>query len=722
MMNYPPFPRLPFDKGLISLFSLLIIACTNTTSEMKPDASLIPPIADQKSYQHKIHDDIRMDPYYWLKERENPEVIDYLERENDYYQKSTKHLVPLQDDLFKEMKDRIKEEDNSVPYFYNGYWYITRYEQGQDYPIYTRKKDSLSAAEEIIFDCNEMAKGHEYFRLVGINISPDNTKAIFGIDTVSRRQYILKVKDLITGEIFDTSITNSTGGSAWAKDNEHFFYTLKNPETLRSEAIYRHTLSDLIAASELVFKEEDETFSCYVTTSKSEDYIFIGSYSTLSTEFQFIKADEPLSPFTIVQERKEDLEYSISHYGAHFYIFTNADDAKNYKIMKAAVNAPQMENWEEEVLAHREDVLLEDLELFNEYWTITERTNGLAKIRIKRWDEQEDYYLPLEGETYTVYTSTNIDFATTKLRYVYNSMTTPSSVIEFDMKDKTQTILKEQEVLGGKFDKSNYVSKRLWAMAQDGVKVPISLVYRKDTALTPDTPILQYAYGSYGSTIDPGFSTTRLSLLDRGFVFAIAHVRGGEYMGRKWYDDGKMLQKKNTFTDFIACSQFLIEEGMTSEKHLYAYGGSAGGLLMGVIVNQAPHLYKGVIAAVPFVDVVTTMLDESIPLTTGEYDEWGNPNHEEYYHYIKSYSPYDNVKEQAYPNMLVTTGLHDSQVQYWEPAKWVALLRQHKKDDTVLFLDTNMTAGHGGASGRFQGLKETAKKYAFLLALENTNN
>ena len=721
MMNYPTFPRFPYDKGLISLFSLLIIACTNTTPEMKPDASLIPPIADQKPYQHKIHDDIRMDPYYWLKERENPEVIDYLERENDYYQKSTKHLIPLQDELFKEMKGRIKEEDNSVPYFYNGYWYITRYEKGQDYPVYTRKKDSLSAAEEILFDCNEMAKGHEYFRLVGINISPDNTKAIFGIDTVSRRQYILKVKDLITGEIFDTSITNSTGGSAWAKDNEHFFYTLKNPETLRSEAIYRHTLSNLNAASELVFKEEDETFSCYVTTSKSEDYIFIGSYSTLSTEFQFIKADEPLSPFAVVQERKKDLEYSISHYGEHFYIFTNAVGAKNYKVMKVASNEPQMENWEE-VLAHREDVLLEDLELFNEYWTITERAEGLAKIRIKRWDEQEDYYLPLEGETYTVYTSTNIDFATTKLRYVYNSMTTPSSVIEFDMKDKTQTILKEQEVLGGKFDKSNYVSKRLWATAKDGAKIPISLVYRKDIALSPETPILQYAYGSYGSTIDPGFSTTRFSLLDRGFAFAIAHVRGGEYMGRKWYDEGKMLQKKNTFTDFIACSQYLVDEGMTSEKHLYAYGGSAGGLLMGVIVNEAPQLYKGVIAAVPFVDVVTTMLDESIPLTTGEYDEWGNPNHEEYYHYIKSYSPYDNVKEQAYPNMLVTTGLHDSQVQYWEPAKWVARLRQHKKDDTVLFLDTNMTAGHGGASGRFQGLKETAKKYAFLLALENTDN
>ncbi|MEN8812383.1 MAG: oligopeptidase B, partial [Candidatus Arcticimaribacter sp.] len=471
MMNNAPYLVYAKGKGLILLFSLLIIACKNTPPEMKPDASLTPPLADQKPYQHKLHNDIRMDEFYWLKERENPEVIDYLERENDYYQKSTQHLVPLQDDLFKEMKGLIKEEDNSVPYFYNDYWYITRYEKGQDYPIYTRKKDSLTAPEEILFDCNEMAKGQDYFRLVGINISPDNTKAIFGIDTVSRRQYVLKVKDLVTGEIFDTSIVNSTGGSAWAKDNNHFFYTLKNPTTLRSEAIYRHTFADLDAQSELVFKEDDETFSCYVTASKSEDYIFIGSYSTLSTEFQFIKADEPLSAFTTVQDRKEDLEYSISHYGEHFYIFTNADGAKNYKVMKTPITAPQMENWEE-VLAHREDVLLEDLELFNEYWTVTERAEGLAKIRIKRWDEQEDYYLPLEGETYTVYTSTNIDFDTTKLRYVYNSMTTPSSVIEFDMKDKTQTVLKEQEVLGGKFDKNNYVSKRLWATAKDGVKVP----------------------------------------------------------------------------------------------------------------------------------------------------------------------------------------------------------------------------------------------------------
>jgi oligopeptidase B len=688
---------------------------------MKPNKTLTPPLADQKPYQHNIHDDIRMDPFYWLKERENPEVIDYLERENDYYQKSTKQLVPLQENLFEEMKARIKEEDNSVPYFYNGYWYITRYEKGQDYPIYTRKKDSLTAAEEILFNCNEMAKGHAYFRLVGINISPDNTKAVFGIDTVSRRQYSLKVKDFISGEIKSTSIENTTGSSVWANDNTHFFFTKKNPTTLRSEAIYRHSMDNLMAESNLVFEEKDETFSTFVSGSKSEEYIFIGSYSTLSTEYQYIDANTPLGKFNVIQKRTPDLEYSISHYGYHFYIFTNADKAENYKVMKTPITATAKENWVE-VLSHRPEVLIEDIELFNDYWVITERENGLAKVRIKRWDGTEDYYLPLEGETYTVYTSTNIAFNTTKLRYVYNSMTTPSSVIEFDMVNKTENILKEQEVMGGKFDKLNYTSKRLWAPAADGTKIPISLVYHKDTPLNQNTPILQYAYGSYGSTIDPGFSSTRLSLLDRGFAFAIAHVRGGEYLGRKWYENGKMLQKKNTFTDFIDCSKHLIAQGLTSEKHLYAYGGSAGGLLMGVVVNDAPQLYNGVIAAVPFVDVITTMLDDTIPLTTSEYDEWGNPNDKTYYDYMKSYSPYDNVKEQAYPNLLVTTGLHDSQVQYWEPAKWVARLRLNKKDDTVLFLDTDMNAGHGGASGRFDSLKETAKKYAFLLTLENSGN
>ena len=686
---------------------------------MKKSSELLPPMAQQKPYQLKKHNDIRIDEFYWLNDRENPEVIDYLERENDYYQKSTAHLEPFQEKLYEEMKGRIKEDDNSVPYFYKGYWYLTRFETGKDYPIYSRFKDSLSAPEEILFDVNALAEGHDYYRLVGINISPDNTKALFGVDTVSRRQYVLKIKDLVTGEIKETGINNTTGGSVWAKDNLHFFYTQKDPVTLRSNAVLRQHIEQLDTAPEAVFEEKDDTFSCYVTTTKSEDYVLIGAYSTLSTEYRFVDASTPTETFELIHPRENDLEYSVEHKGDDFYIFTNADGAKNFKVMKTKVSQPGRAFWEE-VMAHREAVLLEDFELFEDFWVVTERENGLTNVRIQRWDGTDDYYLPLKGETYTVYLSTNIAFATNQLRYVYNSMTQPTAVIEFNMAEKKANILKEQVVLGDDFVSENYIEKRLWATAADGVKVPISLVHHKNTRLTASTPILQYAYGSYGSTIDPGFSSTRLSLLDRGFVYAIAHVRGGEYLGRQWYDNGKMFHKKNTFNDFIACSRYLIDQGLTSADHLYAYGGSAGGLLMGVIINEAPELYKGVIAAVPFVDVVTTMLDDTIPLTTSEYDEWGNPNIEAQYDYIKSYSPYDNVKKQAYPNMLVTTGLHDSQVQYWEPAKWVARLRLHKEDDTVLFLETNMKAGHGGASGRFSALKETAKKYAFLLALENT--
>lgn len=684
---------------------------------MKAKSNLNLPIAKQIPFQHKLHGDVREDPFFWLKDREDPAVIDYLNQENEYYKDSTKHLVPLQENLFAEMKGRIKEDDNSVPYYYNGYWYITRYEKGKDYPIHTRKKKTLEAVEEVLFDCNEMAKGYDYFRLVGMNISPDNSKVVFGLDTVSRRQYQLKIKDLVTGEISDTPIKNTTGSSVWAKDNTHFFYTQKNPTTLRSEAIFRHSITSLESESDMVFFEEDDTFSCFVTQSKSEDYIFIGSYSTLSSEYAYLDASKPLDSFKIIQKRIPSLEYSVSHYQSHFYIFTNADGATNFKIMKAPIVSPSKENWVE-VYAHRSNVLLEDLDIFSDYYVITEREQGLSRVRIQDWKGEEDYFLPLEGETYTVYTSTNIDFDTKQLRYVFNSMTTPTKVMEFNMSTKTNKVLKQQSVLDEHFDIDNYYSKRVWAKAKDGAAIPISIVSRKDTPLNGKTPLLLYAYGSYGSTIDPDFSSTRLSLLDRGFIFAIAHVRGGEYLGRSWYEEGKMLNKKNTFTDFITCSEYLIEQGFTSAKNQYAYGGSAGGLLMGVIVNEAPELYNGVIAAVPFVDVVTTMLDETIPLTTGEYDEWGNPSDKDYYQYIKSYSPYDNVKKQAYPNLLITTGLHDSQVQYWEPAKWIAKLRINKLDDTVVYLDTNMQAGHGGASGRFDALKETAKKYAFLLDLE----
>lgn len=698
------------------IFVFLFTACKNKI-KMNFDTSTHAPTAEQIPYQLKEHGDIRVDNYYWMKERDNPEVIDYLERENDYFNKMTAETDFFREDLFEELKSRIKEDDESVPYFYNGYWYITRFEKEKQYPIYTRKKEALTAPEEVLIDCNEMAKGLDYFRLVGVNVSPDNTKVVYGIDTESRRKYTLYVKDLLTETILATKIENTTGGSAWASDNEHFFYVYKNPETLRSEKIYRHNILASGNEDPLIFHEKDETFSVYVRESKSLDYVFISSYSTLTTEHQFIKADKPLDAFQYIQPRIRGLEYSVGQFENHFYILTNHNDSKNFKIVKTPIASPSMEHWET-ILEHREDVLLEDFEIFKEYFVITEREQGLTKIRIQRWDQKEDYFLPIDGETYSLYSGFNPSFETTKLRYGFTSLTTPSSVFEFDMADRTQTLLKQQEVMDSSFETKNYVEKRIWAPARDGVKIPMSVVHHKDTELSKETPILLYAYGSYGSTIDPRFSSTRLSLLDRGFVFAIAHIRGSEYLGRNWYEEGKLLKKKNTFNDFIDCSKFLIENNYTSPSHLHALGGSAGGLLMGVIVNEAPELYRSVTAAVPFVDVVTTMLDSSIPLTTGEYDEWGNPNEKEYYDYMKSYSPYDNVKAQAYPNLLITAGYHDSQVQYWEPAKWAAKLRTLKTDTNVLFLNTNMEAGHSGASGRFDALKETAKEFAFMLQLE----
>jgi oligopeptidase B len=681
---------------------------------------IIPPKAKIKPKQLKIHNDIRIDDYYWLNDKENPEVIEYLNKENSYCDKMMVHTVEFQTDLFKEMKSRIKEDDESVPYKYNGYWYIVKFEKGKDYPIYIRKKETLKAKEEIIFDCNKMAKGHSYFKLVGISISPDNTKVSFGVDTVSRRQYTIRIKNLVTGEVYNDSIANTTGSATWANDNKTLFYTSNNVQTLRSDKIYKHKLGDTVKNDVLIFTEEDDSFGVSVYKTKSKKYIVIASYSTLTTEYQILNANNPDGEFKIFQPRVRGLEYSINHFENDFYIVTNADRATNFKLMKTSEDATEISNWKE-IISHREDVLLEGIDIFKHFLVISERCNGLNEIRIKPWDNSEEYYLPFSNETYTAYTSTNIDFDTTILRYGYNSLTTPSSIIDFDMLTKTKEIKKEQEVLGGKFKKENYVSERIWATAQDGTKIPISLVHHRDTKKSKETPLLLYAYGSYGSTIDPYFSTIRLSLLDRGFVFAIAHIRGGEYLGRQWYDNGKLFHKKHTFTDFISCSKFLIEKGYTSEKHHYAMGGSAGGLLMGVIVNLAPELYNGIVTQVPFVDVITTMLDDSIPLTTGEYDEWGNPNEAAYYDYIKSYSPYDNVEEKDYPNLLITTGLHDSQVQYWEPAKWTAKLRTLKKDNNVLFLKTNMEAGHGGASGRFESLKEDALEYAFLLDLEGIN-
>jgi len=705
-----------FLKRSSVLFIILIMAvsCRNQNQHMEV---INAPAAKRIPVKLEKHGDTRVDEYYWLNQRENKEVIAYLEEENNYYDSLTSHTKSFQKELYEEMKGRIKEDDSSLPYKLNGYWYITRYEIGKEYPIYSRKKGSLESEEEIIFNCNELAEGHEYYDLRGVTVSPDNKLAAFGTDTISRRQYHIQIKNLETGEIYPDKMDNTTGSSVWANDNKTLFYTKKDPVTLRSDKIYKHILGNPSEEDELIFHEQDDTFNTFAYKSKSKKYIIIGSYSTLTSEFQILNADNPNDDFKLFSKRERGLEYSIYHFDNNFYILTNKDKATNFKLMKVKEENTSSENWEE-FIAHRPDILLEDIEIFKDYYVLTERDNGLNKLKVTKWDGSESYYIPFDNETYVAYPYVNPDFDTEIFRYVYNSMTSPYAIIDFDMRTKVKEIKKEQEVLGGKFNKENYRSERLWATARDGQKIPISLIYHKDTELGGNSPLLQYGYGSYGSTSDPYFSTVRLSLLDRGFIYAIAHVRGGEYLGRTWYEGGKLLTKKNTFTDFIDCSKFLIENKYTSKKHLYAYGGSAGGLLMGAIVNMAPDLYNGVIAAVPFVDVITTMLDDSIPLTTGEYDEWGDPNNEELYHYMKSYSPYDNVVAQDYPNMLVTTGLYDSQVQYWEPAKWVAKLRAYKTDTNKLFLYTNMDAGHSGASGRFEALKETAKEYSFLLDLE----
>ena len=707
-------------KRINKLNALLLVCITFAFSCKQEDKNMVnvaAPVAKKVAKNLEKHGDVRVDNYYWMNNREDKEVIAHLESENAYKDTLMAHTRDFQKSLFEEMKGRIKEDDSSVPYKNNGYWYITRYETGQQYPIFSRKEESLDAAEDIMFNCNEMAEGHEYFRLGGLSVSPDNTMAAFGVDTVSRRQYTLQVKNLKSGEIYSDKIDNTSGGAVWADDNKTMFYVKNDPITLRSDKIYKHVLGTPATDDVLVHHEKDDTFNTYVYKTKSKEYIIIGSYSTLTTEFQILKADNPNGQFKVFNPRTRGLEHSIDHYENDFYILTNKDGATNFKLMKVNEANTKAENWKE-FIPHRKDVLLEGIDIFKTYYVLSERENGLNKLKIVRWDGADAYYLPFDSETYTAGASRNPDFDTDVLRYSYNSMTTPRSTIDFNMATKEKEVKKEQEVLGGVFEKENYLEKRIWATARDGVKVPMSIVYHKDTELTKNTPILQYAYGSYGSTVDPYFSTVRLSLLDRGFVFAIAHIRGGQYLGRPWYEDGKLLKKKNTFTDFVDCSKHLIAEGYTSADHLYAMGGSAGGLLMGAIVNMSPETYNGVVAAVPFVDVITTMLDDSIPLTTGEYDEWGNPNEKESYDYMKSYSPYDNVKAMDYPNMLVTTGLHDSQVQYFEPAKWVAKLREMKTDNNLLLFDINMEAGHGGASGRFEALKEVAKEYAFILDLE----
>ena len=705
-------------KNLYYLSLACLIFATSCKNDKTLQTSKTPPQAEKIDTILEIHGDKRLDPYYWMNNRENPKVIGHLESENAYYDEMSSEIKDLQDNLFEEIKSRIKEDDESVPYKFNGYWYITKYETGKDYPIYSRKKESLEADEEILFDVNALAEGHSYYNLSGRNISPDNKMVAFSTDTMGRRIYTLQFKNLETDEISPVKIENVTGNCTWANDNKTVFYSRQHPETLRSYQIYKHVLGSIPKDDVLVYEETDETFNTYVYKSKSQEFIIIVSGSTTSDDYKILNANTPDANFKTFTPRRKNLEFSIAHFEDSFYILTNKDDATNFKLMKCPVDKTSEAKWEE-VIPHRENVLLEGIDIFKDYLVSTERHNGLSKIHVMSWDQQNDYFIPFDSETYTVGTSVNLDFDTDKLRFTYASLNVPSSVISYDMSQKQLKILKQQTVQDPNFNQDNYETKRLFALAEDGTSIPVSLIYKKGLKRDGQNPLLQYGYGSYGATMDPSFSYSRISLLDRGFVFAIAHIRGSEYLGRNWYEDGKMLQKKNTFTDFIAVSKFLIKEEYTSPEHLYAMGGSAGGLLMGAVANMAPELYNGIVAQVPFVDVVTTMLDESIPLTTGEYDEWGNPNNKKYYEYIKSYSPYDNVQKQDYPNMFVTTGLHDSQVQYWEPAKWVAKLRDYKTDDNKLWFHTNMEAGHSGASGRFESLKETARDYAFLLYLEN---
>ena len=706
--------------GLILLSA--ITACNHPQKkEMKaitwPDAKA--PIAEIIPHQRVIHGDTVVDNYYWMidyfkKGPDSTKVVDYLKAENAYLDTMMKSTDQFQADLFKEMKGRIKEKDESVPVFRNGYYYYSRTEDGQQYFKYCRKKGSLSAAEEILLDVDQLAKGHSYYSATGFSVSPDNKLLAFGVDQVSRRQYTINIKNLETGEMLKDAITNTEGGVAWANDNKTFFYTSKNPVTLLSEKIKKHVLGADAKTDAVVYDEKDNTNYIGVGKSKNGKYIFIASQGTLTSEYKIVDADHPESPFKVFAARSKDVLYDVMPVDGKFLILTNWN-AKNFRLMECPLDKTEKENWKE-VIAHRADVLLESVEEFKDFTVLSERKNGLTELRVLKKDKS-DYYIKFDEPVYDAGVGSNPEYNSTTLRYAYTSLTTPNSTYDYDLIKKDQKLMKQQEVLGG-YNPKDYVSERVFATAKDGTKVPIALVYKKGFEKNGKSPLLLYGYGSYGSNSDVYFSSPRLSLLNRGFVFAIANIRGGQEMGRQWYEDGKLMKKKNTFTDFIAAGEYLIDQKYTSKGHLYAHGGSAGGLLMGAVANMAPNLWNGLIADVPFVDVINTMLDESIPLTTNEFDEWGNPKQKAAYDYMKSYSPYENIEKKAYPNMLVTTGLHDSQVQYFEPAKWVAKLRATKTDKNVLLLKTNMEFGHGGASGRFDYLKDVSLRWAFLFSLE----
>ena len=707
-------------KIALFIFAFLTIQCSSEMQEA--------PVPKKVKKVLEIHDDQRIDNYFWMrlsdeqKEAEKPDqqtqdVLDYLNAENDYRKHVMKPTEKLQKTIYDEIIGRIKQDDSSVPVTVNGYTYYTRFEKGQDYPYYCREKAEDNANEEVILDVPTMAEGYAYYAIGGRSVSENNKILAYAVDTVSRREYTLYFKNLETGEILSDKIENTTGGITWANDNQTVFYVKKDPQTLRAYQIFKHRLGTDTSDDELVYEETDETFSCWISKTKSRQYLMIGASQTLSTEYRFLDANTPDGKWQVVHPRDKNLEYFVDHYKDYFYIITN-DQAKNFRLMKTPVDRPQKSNWAE-LIPHREDVLLEDIEIFKSHLVVNERHNGLSRLRIMTWDNNNEHYISFDDPTYAAWISANPEFNSTQLRFGYSSLTTPTSIYDYDLNTKKKTLKKQDEVLGGTFDSQNYLSERIMVPSRDGsTNIPVSLVYHKDFEKSGDEPLLLYGYGSYGNTIDPWFSSARLSLLDRGFAFAIAHIRGGQNLGRSWYEDGKLLKKKNTFYDFIDVGNHLVQIGYASTDHLYAQGGSAGGLLIGAVINMAPDLFNGAIAAVPFVDVVSTMLDETIPLTTFEFDEWGNPKNKEYYDYIKSYSPYDNVEEKNYPHLLITTGYWDSQVQYWEPAKWIAKLRDKKTDDNLLLMDCNMEVGHGGASGRFKRYKEVALSYSFLLHLE----
>ncbi|MDB6084778.1 MAG: ptrB [Gammaproteobacteria bacterium] len=675
-----------------------------------------PPIAAVRAHTVSSPHGKRSDPYYWLRDdqRTDPEVLAYLTAENAYHAQHLAPVKPLEDTVYAEIIARLKQDDSTVPYRKNGYWYYIRFEPGKEHPIFARRKGTLDEPEDIMLDANELGVGHDYYQIGELDVSPNSEWLAFCEDTVGRRQYALRFKNLVTGEILPGAIADVEPDVAWANDNATLLYVEKDPETLLGLRVKKHVVGSDFHGDALVFEQSDKSLYTGISKSKSDRFIFIHMEGTLSSEWRYADASDPTLSFEVFCPLEPDHEYEIEHLDDRFIIRTNWL-ARNFRLMSVPIGKERTRSEWQDLVAHREDTYIEDFEVFTHFLALSVRSGGLRKIGVQPLTAgAADHFIASDEPAYTTYISANPEMDSEILRYTYSSLATPTTVYDYNMRTGEKTLLKRDPVLGN-FDSSNYETELLFAPARDGKHVPVSLIHRKDFVRDGSAPLLQYAYGSYGLSTDPGFSSARFSLIDRGFVFAIAHIRGGQEMGRAWYDEGRLLHKKNSFADFIDVTHFLVAQGYAGKDQVFAMGGSAGGLLMGAIANISPQDYRGIVAQVPFVDVVTTMLDDSIPLTSNEYDEWGNPADGTSYDYMLSYSPYDNVRAQAYPAMLVTTGLWDSQVQYYEPAKWVAKLRALKTDRNPLLLHVDMDAGHGGKSGRFQRYRETAMEYAFIL-------